>query len=133
MLAHLPLMIVPFVLYNIGLTGLLGDDANPWGGVLFSLPMLSGGVWSFTFADLVMVIALVLLFVELGKSTRTNNASIVDHLLSLAVLVLFIVEFLLVQGAATSLFFLLMFIAAIDVLAGFSVSLRAASRDVNFR
>ncbi len=133
MLAHLPLMIVPFVLYNLGLTGLLGGDGNPWGNVLFSMPMLSGGVWSFTLGDLVTIVALALLFVELVKSTRTSNASIVDHLLSLAVLVLFIVEFLLVQGAATSLFFLLMFVAAIDVLAGFSVSLRAASRDVNFR
>lgn len=133
MLAHLPLMLIPFVLYNIGLTGIIGADANPWDGVLFSLSMLSGGVWSFTRGDLVMVIALVLLFVELLKSTRTNNASIVDHMLSLAVLVLFIVEFLLVQGAATSLFFMLGFIALIDVLAGFSVSLRAASRDISIR
>jgi hypothetical protein len=133
MLSHLPLMLVPFVLYNLGLTGLLGGEGNPWGGVLFSLPMLSGGVWSMTLADLMVVIALILLFVEVLKSTRTSNSSVVDHLLSLAVLVLFIVEFLLVQGAATSLFFVLMFIAAIDVLAGFSVSLRAASRDVNLR
>jgi hypothetical protein len=133
MLSHIPLMLIPFVLYNIGLTGIIGADANPWDGELFSLSMVSGGVWSFTRGDLVMVIALVLLLVEIIKSTRTNNASIVDHMLSLGVLVLFIVEFLLVRGAATGLFFQLMFITAIDVLAGFSVSLRAASRDVNLR
>jgi hypothetical protein len=133
MLAHLPLMIVPFVLYNLGLTGLLDADGNPWDGVLFSIAMISGGNWSMTLADLLVVIALILLFVEVLKSTRTSNVSVVDHMLSLAVLVLFIVEFLLVQGAATSLFFVLMFIAAIDVLAGFSVSLRAASRDISVR
>jgi hypothetical protein len=132
-MAHLPLMIVPLILYNLGLVGLFGSGGNPWSGVLFSLPMLSGGTWSMTLADLMIVIALVLLFVELVKSTRTSNASLVDHLLSTLVFVLFLVEFLLVQGAATSLFFVLMFIAFVDVLAGFSVSLRAASRDVNFR
>jgi hypothetical protein len=132
MLGHLPLMIVPFILYNIGLAGLF-DGANPWDAVLFSIPMLSGGMWSMTLGDLMVVIALVLLFVEVLKSTRTSSASVVDQLLSLVVFVLFLVEFLLVQGAATSLFFVLMFIALIDVLAGFTVSLRAASRDVNLR
>lgn len=133
MLSHLPLTLITFVLYNLGLTGLFGGEGDPWGQVLFSLSMLSGGVWSMTLADLMVVIALMLLFVEVVKATRTSNSSVVDHLLSLAVLVIFIVEFLLVDGAATSLFFVLMFIAAVDVLAGFAVSLRAASRDVNFR
>ena len=133
MIAHLPLMIVPFLLYNIGLVGLFGGEGNPWSTVLFSLPMLSGGTWSMTLADLMIVIALILLFVEVLKSTRTSNVSVVDHMLSLAILVLFIVEFLLVEGAATSLFFILMMICVVDVLAGFSVSLRAASRDVNMR
>lgn len=134
MLSHIPLMLVPFVLYNLGLTGLLGGaEGGPWGTVLFSLPMLSGGTWSMTLADLMVVIALVLLFVEVLKATRTSNSSVVDHLLSLGVLVLFIVEFLLVRDAATSLFFVLMCVTAVDVLAGFSVSLRAASRDISIR
>lgn len=132
MLGHVPLMIVPFALYNIGLAGFFGAD-GPWGRVLFQLPMISGGAWSMTLADLMVAFALILLFVEVIKSTRTSNASVVDHLLSLGVFVLFLVEFLLVRGAATSLFFLLMFVALIDVLAGFAISLRAASRDVNLR
>ena len=86
-----------------------------------------------TLADLMLVIALALLFVELVKSTRTSNASVIDHLLSTLVFVLFLVEFLLVKGATTSLFFVLMLFSLVDVLAGFSVSLRAASRDVNLR
>ena len=132
-MSHLPLMVVPLILYNLGLTGLLGGGGNPWSGVLFSVPMISGGIWSMTLADLMVVIALALLFVEVIKSTRTSNASLVDHLLSTLVFVLFLVEFLLVNAAATSVFFVLMVVALVDVLAGFSVSLRAASRDVNFR
>jgi hypothetical protein len=123
MLAHLPLMVIPFVLYNLGMAGIFG--AGDWQGEIFSLSM--------TVADLMVLVALVVLFVEVLKSTRTSNASVLDHLLSTLVFVAFLVEFLLVRQAATSLFFILMMIALIDVLAGFSVSLRASSRDVNFR
>jgi hypothetical protein len=84
-----------------------------------------------TLGDLMVLIGLVFFFVEILKSTRTSNASILDHLLSTFVFVAFLVEFLLVGGAAHSVFFILMVIALIDVLAGFSVSLRSAGRDVN--
>lgn len=131
---HIPLLIIPFILYNLGIAGVFGSgQSGPWDQQLFSLSMMSGGTWSMTYADLMVLIALALLFIEIVKSTRTSNASVVDHLLSTLVFVAFLVEFLLIQGAATSLFFVLMAIALVDVLAGFSVSIRAASRDVNFQ
>ncbi len=133
MFAHIPLMLVPFAIYNLGLLGMLGSGGDPWGTEIFSLTMMSGGVFSMGWGDLLVLVALLILFVEVLKSTRTSNASVLDHLLSTLVLIAFIVEFLLVREAATSLFFTLMLIALIDVMAGFSVSLRAASRDVNFR
>lgn len=133
MLAHVPLMILPFIFYNLGLAGLFGDIGDPWRAQLFSLPMLSGGVWTMSLADLLILFALLVLFVEVLKATRTSNASVLDHLLSTFVFVVFLVEFLLVERAASSLFFILMAIALVDVLAGFAISLRAASRDVNFR
>lgn len=130
----IPLLIVPFILFNLGLAGMLGQGtATPWDQVLFVLPMMSGGSFSMTLGDLLILIALLLLFVEILKSTRTSNASVVDHLLSTFVFVAFLVEFLLVRNAANSVFFILMVIAFVDVLAGFSVSLRSAGRDVNFR
>ncbi|BCH29712.1 hypothetical protein MesoLjLc_16420 [Mesorhizobium sp. L-8-10] len=132
MLGAVPLLIIPFILYNLGLTGLSGETGpDPWAYEIFSMRMMSGGVWSMTLGDALVVVALLLLFVEIVKSTRTSNASIVDHLLSTFVFVAYLVEFLLVRGAAHSVFFTLMVIAAIDVLAGFSVSLRSAARDVN--
>jgi hypothetical protein len=132
MLGLVPLLVIPFILYNLGLTGLLGAGPDPWAGEILSVGMMSGGVWTMTMGDLLIVIALILLFVEIVKSTRTSNASVIDHLLSTFVFVAFLVEFLLVKGAAHSVFFTLMVIALFDVLAGFSVSLRAASRDVTF-
>lgn len=131
MLASIPLLIVPFVLYNLGLAGLFGGGGDPWASEIFSVSMMSGGIFSMTLGDLMVVIGLVFFFVEILKSTRTSNASVLDHLLSTFVFVAFLVEFLLVRGAAHSVFFTLMVISLIDVLAGFSVSIRAAGRDVN--
>jgi hypothetical protein len=133
MLSGIPLLIVPFILYNMGLAGFFGDgpEGDPWATEIFSFRMMSGGEFSMTLGILLIVVALLLLFVEIVKSTRTSNASVVDHLLSTFVFVAFLVEFLLVQGAAHPVFFTLMVITLVDVLAGFSVSLRAAGRDVH--
>lgn len=131
MLASIPLLIVPFILYNLGLAGLFGGGDDPWTSEIFSVSMMSGGVFSMTLGDLMVLIGLAFFFVEILKSTRTSNASILDHLLSTFVFVAFLVEFLLVRGAAHSVFFILVVIALIDVLAGFSVSIRSAGRDVN--
>ena len=130
MLSRIPLTIISFLLYNAGIAGLFGG-ADPWPKQLFDVSMISGGVWSMTLADLMVVIALIFLFVEIVKSTSTTTASVVDHMLSLVVFVLFLVEFLLVKDAAHSVFFMLTVISLIDVLAGFSVSIRSAGRDVN--
>ncbi|MER9892227.1 MAG: hypothetical protein E5W70_06715 [Mesorhizobium sp.] len=131
MFGAIPLLIVPFILYNLGLLGIFGSGDDPWATEMFSVRMMSGGVFSMTLGDLIVLIALIFLFVEVVKSTRTTNASIMDHLLSTFVFVAYLVEFLLVKGAAHSVFFILMIIALIDVLAGFSVSMRSASRDIN--
>ena len=133
MLASVPLLIIPFILFNIGLTGAFGAGAaDVWETQLLSLRMMSGGTWTMTLGDVMIVVALVLFFVEIVKSTRTSSSSVIDHLLSTFVFVAYLVEFLLVQGAAHSLFFTLMIISLIDVLAGFSVTIRSAGRDVNF-
>ena len=130
MLGAIPLLIIPFILYNIGLTGVIEEADDPWRAELFSLPMMSGGTFALTLGDALILLALILLFIEVVKATRTSSFSVIDHLLSTLVFVAFLVEFLLVKGAAHSVFFILTVIALVDVLAGFSVSIRSASRDV---
>ncbi len=129
MFALVPLMIIPFIAYNaIALT----TAGNPWAGQLATFTMLSGGRWTMTTGDLLLLVALACLFIEILKSTRTSNASVVDHLLSTLVFVAFLVEFLVVPQAATSVFFLMTAMAAVDLMAGFSVSIRSAGRDVSW-
>ncbi|MEO1334671.1 MAG: hypothetical protein AAFV29_03470 [Myxococcota bacterium] len=99
--------------------------------VIFSVPMPSGSVWSLTYGDLFVTLGLIMLFVELIRSTQSQGPVITNHALSLGVLVLCLVEFIIVRGFATSTFFFLMVMAAIDVIAGFIISLRAARRDLS--
>ncbi len=131
MLSSIPLLAISLVLYNlVAVFG--GAGGSPLDAQMFSMNMMSGGLFSLDMGDLLIVVSLALLFVEVLKSTRSNNASVVDHLLSTGVFIVFLVEFLLVPSAATSVFFILMLLALLDVLAGFSVSIRSAGRDVTY-
>lgn len=136
MLLNLPWTIASFILYNIIAfsTGAdeAGDYASAFSGKIFSLGLMSGGVWTFTVKDLVLLIGFLALFVEIIKSARTSDITLVDHTLSVIVFIMCLVEFILFRQAATSLFFFIMLTALIDVVAGFSVSLRTARRDVGF-
>jgi hypothetical protein len=128
MLIAVPLMIIPFIFYN---AVMLGSGVSAFSGVVMTVLMLSGAVWTMTLGDLVILSALVCLFFEMLKSTLSSGGSLMNHMLSMLVFVGFLVEFLLVRDAATQLFFSLMIIAFIDVVAGFTISNRSAGRDVS--
>ena len=130
MLAAVPLLILPFVVYNLAMIGMFGGMAG-LNAEMLSLSMLSGATWTMRFGDLLIVVALLLLFVELLKATRTSTRALMDHLLSMILFIAFLIEFLLLAPAATQLFFILMTISFIDVIAGFAVSMRSAGRDVS--
>ena len=128
---NIPLMIVPFIIYNIVVIYSGGTGIDVWQQEVLTVPMISGVDWVMTLGDLMITLALFLLFFEIMKSTRIGAHSIIDHLLSTFVFIAFLVEFLLVRSAAHAVFFILMIITLVDVIAGFSVSIRSASRDVN--
>jgi hypothetical protein len=55
---------------------------------------------------------------------------LMDHILSMVLFIVMLVEFLLVARAGTSTFFILMVICLVDVLAGFIITARTAQRDI---
>lgn len=126
-----PLLAIPFVLYNLVVFLFFGGNPANWSAGLFSLPMPSGMPWAITAGDFLLVVGVLLLFVEVLKSTNSARSSIVEHMLSMVVFVAFLVQFLLVGAASSSVFFLLMVMSLIDVVAGFTVSITSASRDVS--
>lgn len=128
----LPLIIIAFILYNV--IAVLGGGATAdeiFRKPLFNLPMLRGASWTFSWGDLIILLTLILLFMELLKSTYTTTTSLVDHGLSMLVFILCLIEFLLVDRAATSVFFFIMIAALIDVIAGYTIGIRVARRDLN--
>lgn len=137
MFAALPLLALPVVVYNlIALTftgGLKAADASPrLTQPLFSIAMPSHGQWPVSLGDLVLVASLIVLFIELLKSTTSRTAAIINHSLSMVLFIGCLVEFLLLPAFATSTFFLLMVMVLLDVLAGFIMTIVAARRDIDF-
>lgn len=127
-LIGIPLLIVPFAIYNIvAFLFNVGFD-----GVLFTIHMPSGVDLNVTTSDLLLILSIFLLFVEILKATRMGSRAIVDHMLSLILFVVMLAEFLMLPKAATSTFLLLLVICFVDVMAGFSVSIRTAQRDIGF-
>ncbi|WP_313002571.1 hypothetical protein [Brevundimonas sp.] len=135
MLIAIPLLVVPVVIYNlvVWLGGNAADAALGQTSVLdemlFRVPMTSGAVWSISVGDLILFLSLLLLFVELLKSTSSQRVAIVNHALSMVLFVVCLVEFLLLPGFAGSVFFLILTMVLLDVLAGFIVTIIASRRD----
>ncbi len=122
-----PLLLVPFAIYNIIAFLMPGVS---WTGTLTSVHMVSGADWTMSAGDILIALAVLLLFGEVMKSTRIGIRTVIDHGLSLIVFLGMLVEFLLVKQAASATFFLLLVISFIDVIGGFAVTLRSAQRDL---
>lgn len=140
-LRAIPLTFFVFVLYNVIVLFSGSADATADGAAsarallateIFGLPVISGAVWSFTWGDLILVVALIVLFIEILKATYTSTSSLVDHGLSMLVFIAALIEFIVVPQAATSVFFLLLVTLLIDVIAGFTIGIRVAKRDIGF-
>ena len=122
-----PLLLVPFAIYNIVAFLMPGVS---WTGSLTTVNVLSGGEWTMSAGDMLITLAILLLFGEMMKSTRIGIRTVVDHALSLILFLGMLIEFLLVKQAASATFFLLLVISFIEVLGGFAVTLRTAQRDL---
>jgi len=122
-----PLLLIPFAIYNIIVFLMPGVG---WTATVTTVHMMSGQDWVLTWEDILLAFSILLLAVEIMKSTRIGMRTIVDHVLAMALFVVMLVEFLLVQRAGTSTFFLLMMISLVDVMVGFIVSIRSSQRQI---
>jgi len=125
-LRQIPLIGVAALLY--WLFALLGPDILD--RAMFSLTLPSSAVWTLSTAQFLLLLGLIGLYVEILKSTRTTQ--MLDHVLSLTVLIVSLIGFLLVPRLGSSHFFLLLVMSLVDVIAGFSVTLTAARRDITY-
>jgi hypothetical protein len=130
-LRALPLIAIPLILYNILVAFSGGAAAEFFRGPLITVHMIQGAQWVFTRGDLIILVTMIFLFAELVKATYTTSVSLVDHGLSMLVFIVCLVEFLIVNAAATSPFFFVVIGSLIDVVAGFTIGIRVARRDLS--
>jgi hypothetical protein len=136
MFAAFPLLALPVLVYNLvalTLQGGFGSQiaSSKFTEPLFTVAMTSGAPWPVSLSDLLLAGALVVLFIELLKSTTSRRIAIINHSLSMILFIVCLVEFLLAPAFATSTFFLLTVMVLLDVLAGFIVTIVAARRDID--
>ena len=127
-----PMILIAVILYNLmlfggGVTG--HGDMQTLLDHAFNLKMFSGDIWRFTVGDLLVALALLLLFFETVKAARHNSREILSHGLAVLTFCVALVEFIVLHGFSTSTFFLITAMCLFDVVAGYTISIVAARRD----
>lgn len=129
-----PLLIIPVAIYNvIGLSGSEFSTAEAvksrMDEVFLTIPMASETEWLVTPGHALIAGTIMLLFFELLKSTGFGRAAVMNHAFSMVLFIICLVEFLMFPAFATSVFFLIMMMCLLDVMAGFMVTIASARRD----
>jgi hypothetical protein len=131
-LSSFPLLALVLITYNVA--PVLGYSfASPTNGrdVVLQTHLISGAEWMLTWKDVLLLSGLLLLFIELLKSTRAATQNMLGHILSMIVFIIFLAEFLVVAEAGTSTFLILGVMSLIDVLAGYTISVAVARKEMN--
>lgn len=134
-LRAIPLILFVFIFYNVlalvfGGGGTAVETDKLLRDVLLPIRMLNDQVWNFSWGDLIVLLLFFTLFAELLKATYTSSTSLLDHGLSMLVFVVCLIEFLMVPQAQTSVFFFIVIATLIDVIAGYTIGIRVARRDL---
>ena len=108
-----------------------GDDVTALLAQAIKIKVLSGDLWKITASDGFVVATLLLLFIETVKATRTEHREILNHGLSLLTFIGALVEFVVLKGFGTSTFFFITAMCLFDVVAGYTISIITARRDMS--
>lgn len=130
----IPLLAVPVAIYNViafsGSTFATADAVRERLDTDFqTVEMASGALWHITPGHALIALSLLMLFFELLKSTGFGRAAVMNHAFSMVLFIICLVEFLMFPAFATSVFFLVMLMTLLDVMAGFMVTIASARRD----
>src|SRR5262245_56901565 len=99
---------VPLLGFVLLLANFLALLSQGFDTELLKFTMTSGADMVLDAGDVIVLAGLVLLYFEVFKATRTSNASILDHIASLVVFVIALVEFLLFPRFAHGAFLALL-------------------------
>lgn len=93
--------------------------------------LMSGATLAFSPIDFVLILGIVCLFFEVIKSAIVKQHTIIEHSFSMILFVGFLIDFLFVKESGTFQFLLLTLMCLLDVMAGFSITILSARRDIS--
>ncbi len=128
-----PMLLISIVIYNLLALGhgLMSHNAmEAFLAQHVTFHMFSGDAWDFSLGDAMLTLSFAFLFMEVIKATRTTRRELLNHGLSMLTFVVALIEFLIVKGFSTSVFFFIMVMTAFDVVAGYTISIVAAEHDL---
>ena len=128
-LLAIPITALVLLAYN-ALVLLGGDPVAILTAHAIGASLASGAAFTLTTGEILLLGGVFGLFIEIVKATRGSAASAVDHALSALVFAAYLVEFLLVKSAGTGVFLVLTVVSFLDLIAGFTVTIGAARRDL---
>ena len=129
-----PVLLIVIILYNVlaVTNGFAGNEAMQsfLAREHVTFHMFSGDTWDFSLGDLVLSVGFICLFIEVLKATRTSRRELIHHGLAVLVFVIALVEFIVVNGFSTSVFFFLLVMTVFDVVAGYTISIVTAEHNL---
>lgn len=129
----IPLFAILLIFYNavIAFFRMTTPELDILNYRLFEVTLPSQKPWAPTSKDALILLGLMVLYIEIIKSTSSSDQAIVEHVFSMFVFLVYLIEFLLFPYVADSTFLILCFMSLIDVIAGFTISISAARRDLS--
>ena len=124
-----PLLVLPFAAYNLVVFLLPNLE---WKSEIVRVHLMSGADGVLTAGELLVAVSILILAIEALKATRMAQRMTIDHILSVILFVVLLVEFLMVKQAATATFFLLLVASFVEVVAGFAITSGTARGSVRF-
>lgn len=131
-LVNIPSFFYIFIVYNVLALLTAGEPPNQdpvLDLILLKTTLPSGALFRLDVNDLILMFAILALFIEIVKATRTVRTTYVDHVLSVLVFIFFLLDFILGPHVGNDTFFILMLMTLLDVVGGFSISIATAKRD----
>jgi hypothetical protein len=130
MFGMFPLLTLILLIYS-GIALIAGPNtADVLNTILINKTMKSGGIFTLEVEEILIICSLFLLFFEIFKSTRTSDTSILEHVFSLFVFLAFLIEFIFWDKLTCASFLIVGLMSLLDVIAGFSISITGARRDI---
>ncbi|MDX2234648.1 MAG: hypothetical protein NW200_09125 [Hyphomonadaceae bacterium] len=127
-----PLLIVPALLYAL-IAIPSGDNASAaMASEAFTMPLPSAAAWTVTWGHLIVILSVVILFLEILKSTTPSAAQMLDNGLAVGVFIVTFILWLLVRPFGTSEFFVIVLMSLLDFLAGSVIMTRISQRTVQY-